>query len=187
MFSRWSWGLCLCSNVLRPWLCVLWAKIFEPWLWHIFLKGPSSASFSCIFVFSNNHYNFTTNKCEKCPSSIWCWVLNPRPLEHESPPISTRRPGLLPCNPFRSKYNFALKYLGTRWRSHQLSTHFIFASTINIFKKFNLKGKKYFSFISKAALYLLLKGLSVVCEGIHSREQKVWNNGPDLFCSVYQF
>ena len=33
---------------------------------------------------------FTTNICEKSPSSIWCGYLNPRPSEHESPPITTR-------------------------------------------------------------------------------------------------
>ena len=31
---------------------------------------------------------------KKCPSSIRCWDSNPRPLKHESPPI-TSRPGLL--------------------------------------------------------------------------------------------
>ena len=31
----------------------------------------------------------------KCPSSKQCWDLNPRPLEHESPPMITR-PGLPP-------------------------------------------------------------------------------------------
>ena len=30
-----------------------------------------------------------------CPSSIHCWDLNPRPLECEPPPITTR-PGLSP-------------------------------------------------------------------------------------------
>ena len=30
---------------------------------------------------------------KKCPSSIWCWDLNPQPSEHESPPRTTR-PGL---------------------------------------------------------------------------------------------
>ena len=25
-----------------------------------------------------------------CPSSIWCWNSNPRPSEHEYPPITTR-------------------------------------------------------------------------------------------------
>ena len=39
---------------------------------------------------------FTTNKCEKCPSSILCRDSNSQPLEYESPPITTR-PGLLPC------------------------------------------------------------------------------------------
>ena len=38
---------------------------------------------------------FTKNMCENCPSSIWCWDLNPQPSEHESPPI-TIRPGLPP-------------------------------------------------------------------------------------------
>ena len=32
---------------------------------------------------------------KKCLSSIWCRDLNPRPLEHDSPPITTR-PGLPP-------------------------------------------------------------------------------------------
>ena len=27
---------------------------------------------------------------KNCPSSIWCWDLNPRPLEHELSPITTR-------------------------------------------------------------------------------------------------
>ena len=41
--------------------------------------------------------SFTTNKCEQMlwPSSIRHQNLNPRPLEHESPPITTR-PGLPP-------------------------------------------------------------------------------------------
>ena len=47
--------------------------------------------FFFFFVFSN----FTTNMyVKKCPSSIWCWDSNSRPLEHESP--ITTRPGLPP-------------------------------------------------------------------------------------------
>ena len=38
--------------------------------------------------------NFTSNRyVKRCPSSIRCWDLNSRPLEHESPPITTR-PGI---------------------------------------------------------------------------------------------
>ena len=37
----------------------------------------------------------TTNKCEKCPSIIRCQDSNSQPLEHESPPITTRPPRLL--------------------------------------------------------------------------------------------
>ena len=62
-----------------------------------FLNGPYPASFSFIFGLfkQTNSSIFTTNICEKCPSSIRCWDLNPRPLEHESSPITTR-PGLHP-------------------------------------------------------------------------------------------
>ena len=56
-----------------------------------FLK--SSASFCLFPPFQTNITIFTTNKWEKCPSSKRCWDLNPRPLEHESPSITTR-PGL---------------------------------------------------------------------------------------------
>ena len=38
---------------------------------------------------------FTTNRCEKCTSRIWCWDWNLRPPVHESPPITTW-PGLPP-------------------------------------------------------------------------------------------
>ena len=40
----------------------------------------------------------TTNKCEKCPSSIWRLHSNPQPSEDESPPITTR-PQLPPIRP----------------------------------------------------------------------------------------
>ena len=40
--------------------------------------------------FQANNTIFTTNQCEKCPSSIWYRDLKPRPLKHESSPITTR-------------------------------------------------------------------------------------------------
>ena len=50
--------------------------------------------------FSNKHqYNFTTINVKKCPSSIRHRDSNPRPLERESPPITTR-PGLPPLDLF---------------------------------------------------------------------------------------
>ena len=60
-------------------------KMGQPWpLFHLF---P---------VFSNKHYNFLQQiYVKKCSSSIWCQDSNPRPLECESPPITTR-PGLPP-------------------------------------------------------------------------------------------
>ena len=40
-------------------------------------------------LFLSFQANFTTIKCEKCPSSLQLWDSNPRPLEHESSPITT--------------------------------------------------------------------------------------------------
>ena len=51
-------------------------------------------------LFSTKHQTiFTTNICEKCPSSICCWNSNQQPSGHESPPITTR-PGLPPLIEF---------------------------------------------------------------------------------------
>ena len=57
----------------------------QPWpLFHLFLSFQTHIS------------NYATNAyVKKCPSSIWCQDSNSQPLEHESPPITTR-PGLLP-------------------------------------------------------------------------------------------
>ena len=44
---------------------------------------------------------------KKCSSSIQCWDSNPLPLEHESPPITTR-PGLPPI-----KWSYLLRQVGT--------------------------------------------------------------------------
>ena len=58
--------------------------------------GPTPASLFIYFhSFQTNNTIFTTNQCEKCPSSKWLWDSNPRPLEHESSPITTK-PGLPP-------------------------------------------------------------------------------------------
>ena len=40
--------------------------------------------------FFKHEQNLTANKCENDRSSIRCWDSNPRPLEHGSPPITTR-------------------------------------------------------------------------------------------------
>ena len=47
--------------------------------------------FFCLFSsFQTNITILTTNTCGKCPSSMQCWDSNSRPLEHESPCITTR-------------------------------------------------------------------------------------------------
>ena len=40
--------------------------------------------------FHTNNASFKTSSCKKCPSSIRCWGSNPRPLEHESSPVTKR-------------------------------------------------------------------------------------------------
>ena len=86
LWTEWAWGQIRSVDL---YVIPILATTF-------FLKnGPTPASFSVIFVFSNTHHNFITNKCEKGPSSIWCQDSNSQPLEYESHPITTR-PGLLP-------------------------------------------------------------------------------------------
>ena len=62
-----------------------------------FLKKWANPGIFCIYfcLFKTHIIIFTTNKCEECPSSIWCRDSNSRPLYHESPSITTR-PGLPP-------------------------------------------------------------------------------------------
>ena len=72
-----------------------------------FKKWANPSLFFIYFCLFQTHItNFTTNRyVKKCPSSIWCEDLNSWPLEHESPPITTR-PGLsLYCcvNCYRAK------------------------------------------------------------------------------------
>ena len=57
------------------------------------LNGPTPASFIIYFwsFLTNMITIFTSKICEKCPFSIRCRDLNPCPLEHESPSITTRK------------------------------------------------------------------------------------------------
>ena len=63
---------------------------------NIFYKmGRPRPLFNLFSSFQTNITILQQINVKKCPSSIQCWDSNPRPLEHESPPITTR-PGLLP-------------------------------------------------------------------------------------------
>ena len=91
---------------LLVWITGKWAEMWVPFYTFallsqfvfigcvsiFFLKnGPSPASFSFIFgLFQTNITIFTTNQCEKCPSSLQCWDSNSRSSGYESPPITTR-------------------------------------------------------------------------------------------------
>ena len=73
-----------------------------------FKNGPSPASISFIFeLFQTNNTIFTTIQCEQmsCPSSIRCRDSNTRPLDCESPPITTR-PGLPPIPRWIHQFSF---------------------------------------------------------------------------------
>ena len=84
-------------------------KIYIPKMLDMFFLGDLGSCYKSFFkkmghlrplfiylhLFKQTLHFFTTNKCEKYPSSIWCRDSNQWPLEHESPPITTR-PGLPP-------------------------------------------------------------------------------------------
>ena len=66
----------------------------------VFLKmGQPRPLFRLFSSFQTNITIFTTNKCEKCPSSIRRQDLNSQPSDYESPPLTTRLglPYLLSC------------------------------------------------------------------------------------------
>ena len=65
---------------------------------YVFLKKWATRPFFVYFrLFKQTLQNFTSNICEKCPSSIQYRDLNPQPSVHESSPITTR-PGLPPLS-----------------------------------------------------------------------------------------
>ena len=78
-FEHYLWLVLLCSAPIHlvPFVCFLkWAN---PGLFFVYFRS-----------FQTSTTIFTTNQCEKCPSSIWGWDSNPQPLKHELSPITTR-------------------------------------------------------------------------------------------------
>ena len=80
-------------SILKAQLKYATSMIYQVTRWQNVFKWAIRGLFLVYFRSFSNITNFTTNQCEKCPSSIWYWDLNPQSLEHESPPITTR-PGL---------------------------------------------------------------------------------------------
>ena len=64
---------------------------------HLFLNGPTPASFCLFSVSFEQTIHFLQKSIQKmsCSSSIWCWDSKPQPFKHELSPITTR-PGILP-------------------------------------------------------------------------------------------
>ena len=62
-------------------------EFLKVFLQTLVFNGPSPASFS---FFQTNITILQQINVKKCPPSIRCWDSNPRPPEHESPPITTR-------------------------------------------------------------------------------------------------
>ena len=77
-------------------------------------NGPSSASFFVYFcLFKQTLPLLQQINVKKLPSRIPCWDSNSRPLEHKSPPITTR-PVLPPFKGFFCKQNWPHKCLENR-------------------------------------------------------------------------
>ena len=110
-----------------------------------FKKQAIPTSFPFVFDSSNKHYNFTANKCEKCPSTIWCWDSNPRPSEYESPPITTR-PGLPPNRFDNVQCSFSL----SKWQMQYLRSQLVSIRLIYMASPLgNKESEKQTDFIQK--------------------------------------
>ena len=95
--------------------------------------------FRLFLVFSNKEYNFYKKSMWKksCPSSIWRLDLNPRPLEHELSPITTR-PGLPLC--FNLLCPRSLRWMEDQSGgnlTHQLSIPWFNSYTVNDGKRYS--------------------------------------------------
>ena len=72
-----------------------------------FLKRANPGLFFIYFCLFKQTLQFLQQiNMKKCPSSVWYWDSNSQPLEHESPPITTR-PRLQV-----HKFGASLRYLG---------------------------------------------------------------------------
>ena len=94
----------------------------SPNVYFSFLMGQPQPLFHLFSSFQANITIFTTTECGNCPFNNQWRDSNPHPLEHESPPITTR-PGLLPNiyffidQPTLLKNNKTLSLLSlTGWR-----------------------------------------------------------------------
>ena len=98
----------------------------------------------CLIYFRSFQTNITifTMLCEKCPTSITCRDSNPRPLERESLPVTTR-PGLPPISSHLYLYFMCLS-LFMRVHVHLSASN---APNRFIFKKLAIPGRVLFIFV----------------------------------------
>ena len=95
-----------------------------------FKIGPTPASFLFIFGLFKQTIQFLQQiNVKKCPSSIRRWDSNPRPLERESTPITTR-PGLPPI------YETLPRYLTEAWSHQDTWANLIVAKMIVEYRKY---------------------------------------------------
>ena len=112
---------------------------------------PTSASFIVYFrSFQTNIFTiFTTNICDKMSIRIWCQDSNPRPSEHESPPIVTGPRllvGIFSGEPFKTLYDRKL-------RPYSLSDLKI-ATVLRLYRR-NFRLESVYKFITVAVRPLL--------------------------------
>ena len=103
---------------------------------------------------------FTTNIYEKCPSSIQCRDSNSRPLEHESPPVTTR-PELLPSFNYLYHHIFRGPFDSISYNLRFSKILFLFKCSFSCFElKFLYNNdwalKSSFKDFLKIAIWLLL-------------------------------
>ena len=89
------------TNLLQKWFHVKsfyrGGRLLLRFIYKIFVRQIKNVLHYClafllkiILVFSKNITILHQINVKKCPFSIQCWDSNPRPLKHESPPITTR-------------------------------------------------------------------------------------------------
>ena len=134
--------------------------------------GLPSPLFHFYVVFHKHKLQFLQQiNVRKCPFCIWCHDLNSQPLEHETPPITTR-PGL-PLNTENLFTTPAAIHLLRPHLHHSLSFQ---SRRIKMKKSLNFAGNKKFQKINLAENPIMKEKETTKKFGIFSFFLSLWHN-----------
>ena len=127
---------------------------------YIFSKnGPTSASFSFIFLLSNTLHFLQQINVKKIISSIWCWDLNSRTLEHK---LTTFRKTLM-----TKSVIFKFKEIVPNGQLNDFNGKVIYENSSKIRQSLAQRNKSFCSIVQSPfiSFYLILLSIILITAG----------------------